>query len=322
MLLSEEVNKTLLTDFILAGFAVHPDLKPLLFMVFSAMYLITILGNGSFILLIRLSAHLHTPMYFFLTTLSLLDICYSSVVVPNTLANILNKEGSITLIGCAAQLFLFSAFGSTECLLLSVMALDRYVAICKPLHYTTIMTGGLCIQLVAASFALGTVQSLLQVSLTFRLQFCQARVVDHFICDVRPLLKLSCTDTFINETVIFLCAAMVGGTSLVTILMSYTYIISALLKIPSVAGRQRTFSTCASHLTCVILFYGAVLFMYLRPPSLYSPETERAASVLYTVVIPMSNPLIYSLRNQEVKESLKKITFCRNPRCGSKTIDR
>ncbi|XP_069083563.1 olfactory receptor 8U9-like [Pleurodeles waltl] len=317
MLSSEEVNKTLLTDFILAGFAVDPDLQPLLFIVFSAMYLITILGNGSFILLIRLNPCLHTPMYFFLTALSLLDICYSSVVVPNTLVNILNKDRSITLIGCAAQLFLFSALGSTECLLLSVMALDRYVAICRPLHYTTIMTGGICIQLVAASFALGIAQSLLQVSLTFRLIFCQARVVDHFICDVRPLLKLSCTDTFINEAVIFLCAAMVGGTSLVTILMSYTYIISALLKIPSVAGRQRTFSTCASHLTCVILFYGAVLFMYLRPPSLYSPESERAASVLYTVVIPMSNPLIYSLRNQEVKESLKKIRFCRNPLCCS-----
>ncbi|XP_030077825.1 olfactory receptor 1020-like [Microcaecilia unicolor] len=304
-------NQTSLTEFILIGFTNYQaHHQTLFFVLFFIIYLTTVLGNTGILVVIQLDPCFYTPMYFFLQNLSFLDLCYSSVVAPKMLVNLLAKSKTISYNGCATQLFFFSSLGSTECLLLSVMAYDRYVAICNPLLYAVIMTRRVCIHLVAASYFLGALQSIIQTSCTFRLSYCKSNVINHFYCDVPPLLKLSCTDTFTNEIAIFVCAAMVGGVSLLIILLSYSYIISTILKICSIEGRYKAFSTCASHFTCVIFFYGTVLFMYLRPSSSYSLTQDRVASLFYTVVIPMLNPLIYSFRNQEVKNYVRKMT-CR-----------
>ncbi|XP_024076220.1 olfactory receptor 1044-like [Terrapene carolina triunguis] len=302
----EKGNHSEATDFILSGLTDRPELQVPLFLVFLLIYGITLVGNGGMILLVTIDPRLHTPMYFFLRNLSFCDLCYSSVISPKMLLNFLAERKSISYTACTVQLSLCIVFTDVECLLLAVMAYDRYVAICNPLLYTVTMSRQLCNQLVAGVYAVGVLDSMIQTSLIFQLLFCSSNIINHFLCDVPPLLPLSCSDTRINEIVMFVLMCCITGSSFLTVLLSYVYIISTILQIRSAEGRRKAFSTCSFHLTAVVLFFGTVLFMYLRPPSSYSMDTDKVASVFYMVVIPMLNPLIYSLRNMEVKDALRK----------------
>ncbi|XP_029430864.1 olfactory receptor 1020-like [Rhinatrema bivittatum] len=304
---TEERNQTSMTEFILLGLTDDSELQIVLFSVFLLAYIITLLGNIGIIVLIRLDPHFHTPMYFFLSNLSFTDLCYSSVITPNMLINFLLARKAISFHGCAMQMYLFGASVTIECFLLGVMAYDRYIAICNPLLYPVIMSRRVCHQLVAGAYTGGLLNAIIHTSSTFQLSFCRSNVINHFYCDVPPLLKLSCSNTFINEILMFTFGGFAEMSSLLIIVVSYTYIISTILRIQSAEGRHKAFSTCASHLTAVSLFYGTIIFMYLRPPSSYSLEQDRVASVFYTVVIPMLNPMIYSLRNKEVKRSLRRL---------------
>nr|XP_006117333.2 olfactory receptor 1019-like [Pelodiscus sinensis] len=302
----ERGNHSVVTEFILSGLTDRPELQVPLFVLFLLIYAVTMMGNGGMILLITIETRLHTPMYFFLRSLSFCDLCYSSVIVPTLLLNFLAERKSISYTACAVQIYLFVSCADTECLLLAVMAYDRYVAICNPLLYTVTMPRQRCNQLVAACYAVGLVDSMLLTCLTFRLSFCRSNVLNYFCCDIPPLLMLSCSDTQINEIVLFasMCYIMMG--SFVIILLSYACIISSILRIRSAEGRRKAFSTCTCHLITVVILYGTLLFMYFRPTSSYSLATDKVASVFYTAVIPMLNPLIYSLRNKEVKHALNK----------------
>ncbi|XP_074812873.1 olfactory receptor-like protein OLF2 [Natator depressus] len=299
-------NHSEVTEFILSGLTERPELQVPLFGIFLLTYGITLVGNGGMILLITIDPRLHTPMYFFLRNLSFCDLCFSSIISPKMLLNFLAKRKSISFTACAVQMYLSIIFGDVECLLLAVMAYDRYVAICNPLLYTVTMSRQLCKQLVAGVYTLGVVDSMLNTYFTFRLSFCSSNIINNFFCDVPPLLALSCSDTRINEIVMFALTSCITGSSFVTVLLSYVYITSTILQIRSAEGRHKAFSTCTFHLTTVVLFYGTLLFMYLRPASSYSMDTDKVASVFYMLVIPMLNPLIYSLRNTEVKDALKK----------------
>lgn len=300
-------NHSTVTEFILLGFSNHPELRCLFFMVFLVIYIITVFGNLGMILLINIDSRLHTPMYFFLSNLSLVDVCYSSVVAPNMLVNFWVENPVISFSECATQFFFFGSFAGIEGFLLAVMAYDRYVAICKPLLYTVTMSPHLNIMLVSATYLAGFLNASIHTGFTFQLSFCHSNVINHFFCDTPPLLKLSCSDTRVNEIVIFAFASFNELSCLLTILISYLYILVAILRINSAKGRHKAFSTCASHLMVVTIFFGTILFMYLRPSSSYSMDQDKVVSVFYTVVIPMLNPLIYSLRNKEVKASLGKI---------------
>ncbi|XP_054443118.1 olfactory receptor-like protein OLF2 [Pteronotus mesoamericanus] len=299
-------NCTVFADFILLGLSGRQDVQQGLFALFLLVYGITVIANLGMILLINVDPRLHTPMYYFLSNLSFSDICYSSAVSPKMLADFLSEQKRIAYHLCAVQMFAFGVFADVECVMLSVMAYDRYVAICNPLLYTTTMSRKVCAQLVAIVY----IQSLLYSSVftyyTIQLSFCNSNVINHFFCDIPPLLALSTSDTTINEIVMFTYSSCVLGTSIVTVLLSYSYIITTILRMKSAKGRHKAFSTCASHLTAVAIFYGTLLFMYFRPSSSYSMDTDKVASVFYTVVIPMLNPLIYSLRNRDVKDALKK----------------
>uniref|UniRef100_A0A8C3IVZ9 Olfactory receptor n=1 Tax=Chrysemys picta bellii TaxID=8478 RepID=A0A8C3IVZ9_CHRPI len=302
----EKGNHSEATEFILSGLTDRPELQVPLFGVFLLIYGITLVGNGGMILLVTIDPRLHTPMYFFLRNLSFCDLCYSSVISPKMLLNFLAERKSISYTACTVQLSLCIVFTDVECLLLAVMAYDRYVAICNPLLYTVTMSRQLCNQLVAGVYAVGVLDSMIQTSLTFRLSFCSSNIINHFLCDVPPLLPLSCSNTHINEIVMFVLMCCITGSSFLIVLLSYVYIISTILQIRSAEGRRKAFSTCSFHLTAVVLFFGTVLFMYLHPPSSYSMDTDKVASVFYMMVIPMLNPLIYSLRNTEVKDALRK----------------
>ncbi|XP_006130403.2 olfactory receptor 8U9-like [Pelodiscus sinensis] len=303
----EEGNHSVVTEFILSGLTDHPELQVPLFVLFLLIYVVTIVGNGGMTLLITIDPRLHTPMYFFLRSLSFCDLCYSSVIVPKMLQDFLAERKSISHAACAMQIYLLVSFSDTECLLLAVMAYDRYVAICNPLLYSIIMSRQRCNQLVAVVCAMGLVDAMIQSCCIFQLSFCRSNIINHFCCDIPPLLPLSCSDTSISETAMFASICYIVATSLVTILLSYVCIISTILKISSAEGRRKTFSTCTCHLITVGMFHGIQLFMYLRPSSSYSLTTDKIASVFYTVVIPFLNPLIYSLRNREVKDALKKV---------------
>ncbi|XP_053319712.1 olfactory receptor 5B21-like [Spea bombifrons] len=295
-------NQSRTSVFILLGLTQDPDLKIFLFCAFFFMYLITVIGNVGIFVIIKHSSHLHTPMYFFLSHLAFIDFCYASSVVPNTMVHFLKHDRYITSFGCATQLFMFSSLGSTECLLFGVMAYDRYAAICKPLHYSVIMTKQKCYILIITSYFAAVLQAIIQISSIFTLNFCGSNVINHFICDALPLIRISCSNTSLNKILITVCATIIGGGSLFIILTSYTYIVSTVVKIPSSHGKRRAFSTCASHITCVTLFYGTVLFNYMHPSGTSSSvNNEIVASIFYIVVIPMLNPLIYSLRNKEVR---------------------
>ncbi|XP_077675916.1 olfactory receptor 5G9-like [Eretmochelys imbricata] len=302
----EEGNHSEVTEFILSGLTDHPELQVPLFGVFLLIYGVTLVGNGGMILLITIDPRLHTPMYFFLRNLSVCDLCISLIISPPMLLNFSVQRKSISFTACAVQMHLSFFFGDVECLLLAVMAYDRYVAICNPLLYTVTMSRHLCKQLVAGIYAVGVVDSMIYMCCTFQLSFCSSNIINHFFCDVLPLLALSCSDTHINEIVMFAFMSCIAVSSFVTVLLSYVYIISTILQIRSAEGRHKAFSTCSFHLTSVVLYFGTLFFMYLRPTSSYSMDTDKVTSVFYTLVIPMLNPLIYSLRNTEVKDALRK----------------
>ncbi|KAM6075539.1 LOW QUALITY PROTEIN: uncharacterized protein VSU04_005523 [Chlamydotis macqueenii] len=301
-----EQNCTSVTEFILEGLSDQAEMKAALFVLFLLIYTITLLGNAGIIIVIRGDPRLHTSMYFFLGSLSIVDICFSSVIAPRTLANFLLERKTISFIGCMGQAAFYIVFVTTECFLLAAMAYDRYVAICNPLLYSSVMTGRLCTWLVVGSYLGGVLNSIIQMTFIIRLPFCSSNVINHFFCDVPPLLALSCASTYTNEMILFSLAGVIELSTIVTILVSYIFISFAILRIHSAEGRQKAFSTCASHLTAVTMLYGTTIFMYLRPSSSYSPNTDKVVSVFYTVAVPMLNPLIYSLRNQEVKDALRR----------------
>ncbi|XP_063145122.1 olfactory receptor 5AR1-like [Candoia aspera] len=302
-----EENHTKVTEFVFVGLVDSPKMKPLCFIVILIIYLITLTGNLGMIILIRISSHLQSPMYFFLSHLSFLDFGYSSAIAPKMLVNLLAEKKSISYTHCAAQMFFFIFCASTECILLAAMAYDRYVAICNPLLYVVTMSPKVCSVMVAGSYLIGLVNAVTQTASTFQLSFCGSNVINHFFCDVPPLLSLSCTDTSINEMVLFIFATILGIFTSTEIVVSYAFILSAILRINSAEGKEKAFATCASHLAAVTIFYGTTVFMYLRPSSSYVLDQDKWASIFYTIVIPMLNPLIYSLRNKEVKNALWKI---------------
>ncbi|XP_067406676.1 olfactory receptor 5J3-like [Emydura macquarii macquarii] len=297
-------NHTTVTEFILLGFTDHPQLQRTIFMVFLMIYIATLVGNLGMIVLIRVNPPLHTPMYFFLSNLSFVDLCYSSAIAPKAMQNFSSEKKSIPYMACATQMFFFTTLITTECFLLAVMAYDRYVAICNPLLYRTIMSPRICGQLVAGSFILGISGASVQTSGTFRLSFCGPNVINHFFCDIPAVVKLSCSSTYISEMVLFIFCGVIAVTTFSIILVSYIYILTTILRINSTEGRCKAFSTCASHLTAVIVFYGTAICIYGLPQSEDLLEQGKIVSVFYTLVIPMLNPLIYSLRNKDVKDAL------------------
>ncbi|XP_010292232.1 PREDICTED: olfactory receptor 1019-like isoform X2 [Phaethon lepturus] len=301
-----EQNHTWAAEFILEGLSDQAGMKAALFVLLLLIYTVTLLGNTGIIVVIRGDPRLHTSMYFFLGSLSIVDICFSSVIAPRTLANFLSERKTISFSGCMGQAFFYIVFVTTECFLLAVMAYDRYVAICNPLLYSSVMTRRLCMWLVVGSYIGGVLNSIIQMTFIIRLPFCRSNVINHFFCDVPPLLALSCASTYINEMILFSLAGLIELSTISTILVSYIFISSAILRIRSAEGRQKAFSTCASHLTVVTVLYGTTIFMYLRPSSSHTLNNDKVVSVFYTVVIPMLNPLIYSLRNQEVKGTFRK----------------
>ncbi|XP_005342621.2 olfactory receptor 5J3 [Ictidomys tridecemlineatus] len=307
-------NHTGVEEFLLVGLTENPDLQIPLFLLFTLIYLITLAGNWGMIVLIRLSTQLHTPMYFFLSNLSFCDICYSTVFAPKMLINFLSKHKSSTFFGCVLQSFFFAVYVTTEGILLSMMAYDRYVAIANPLMYTVVMTQSVCIQMVLASYLGGLINSLTHTIGLLQLDFCGPNVVNHYFCDIPPLLRLSCSDARTNEMLLLVFSGVIAVFTFIVIMVSYIRIIIAIQRIRSAEGRRKAFSTCASHLTAVTLFYGSVTFSYIQPSSQYSLEQEKVSAVFYTLVIPMLNPLIYSLRNKDVKDAAKKsLLWKRNP---------
>ncbi|XP_007497740.2 olfactory receptor 1020-like [Monodelphis domestica] len=304
---SEVQNQTEVKEFVLLGLSDDPELKLILFVVFFFIYMTTMLGNLGMIILIAVDSRLHTPMYFFLFSLSFVDACYSSAVTPKMLVNLLTENRAISINGCAAQFYFFGSFLGTECFLLAVMAYDRYVAICYPLSYSVIMSEKVCFLLVATTFFAGFGNAAVHTGMTFRLSFCASNRINHFYCDTPPLLKLSCSDTRINGIVIMAFSSFNVISCVLMVLISYLFILVTILRMRSAQGRSKAFSTCASHLMAVTIFFGTILFMYLRPTSSYSMQQDKVVSVFYTVVIPMLNPLIYSLKNKDVKDALKKI---------------
>ncbi|XP_066110033.1 olfactory receptor 5J3-like [Saccopteryx bilineata] len=299
-------NHTGVKEFLLVGLTENPNLQTPLFLLFTFVYFITLVGNWGMIALIWLNAQLHTPMYFLLSNLSFCDICYSTVFAPKMLINFLSKHKSSTFSGCVLQSFFFALYATTEVILLSMMAYDRYVAIAKPLLYTVIMTQRVCIQMVLVSYLGGLINSLTHTIGLLKLDFCGPNIVNHFFCDFPPLLKLSCSDAHNNEMLLLILSGVIAVFTITIIMISYIHIIIAIQRIRSSEGRLKTFSTCASHLTAVTLFYGSGIFNYIQPSSQYSLEQEKVSAVFYTLVIPMLNPLIYSLRNKDVKDAAKK----------------
>ncbi|XP_025048081.1 olfactory receptor-like protein OLF2 [Alligator sinensis] len=306
----EKRNCSTVTEFILLGLTDRPELQVILFVFFLVIYFITVVWNLGVLLLVWIDPRLQTPMYFFLGNLSFVDFFYSSVIAPKMLVNFLAKTRTISYNACVMQLYLFGATADVECVLLAVMAYDRYVAICNPLLYPVIMSRKLCNKLVSGAYLVGLVDSMIHTCCTFQLAFCDSNVINHFFCDLPPLLALSCSDTHINEIVLFTFLGAIEMFTVLSILISYLSIFITILKVRSTGGRRKALSTCTSHLTAVAIFHGTILFMYFRPASIYSMDTDKMASVFYTLVIPMLNPLIYSLRNQDVKDALRN-TFRR-----------
>ncbi|XP_061295554.1 olfactory receptor 5P76-like [Bos javanicus] len=295
-----------MTGFILLGLTNDPVLRIILFMIILCIYLVTICGNLSTIILIRISSQLHHPMYFFLSHLAIADVGYSSSVIPNMLVNFLVEKNTISYPGCAIQLGSAVLFGSTECILLAAMAYDRFIAICSPLLYSTKMSTQICVQLLIVAYIGGFFNaSSFTISFYF-LHFCGPNRVNHFFCDFAPLVELSCSDISIPAAVPSFMAGSIVVITVTVIAVSYIYILITILKMHSTEGRHKAFSTCTSHLTAVTLFYGTITFIYVMPKSSYSTDQNKVVSVFYMVVIPMLNPLIYSLRNNEIKGALKR----------------
>ncbi|XP_069802660.1 olfactory receptor 1E5-like [Dendropsophus ebraccatus] len=299
------------------GFSDHPRQQVLLFVTFLVMYLLNLVGNSTIIFLVRRSSHLRTPMYFFLGNLSFVDMCYTSTIVPKMLVNIVSEDKSMPLVDCISQLYFFLCFTCTECFLLPVMAYDRYVAICNPLRYNLIVSRKSCILLVVFSWLAAALHSMLHTVMASTLTFCGSNKIYHFYCDMAPLLQLACSDISLNKLLIYTEGVLPVLLPFLIVLYSYIRIISSILKIRSSDGRYKAFSTCSSHLTVVILFYGTIAIMYLCPCCKSSVNYDMVVSVVYTVVAPMLNPYIYSLRNKEVKGALMKV-FTRKTNVGNR----
>uniref|UniRef100_A0A8D2IQH6 Olfactory receptor n=1 Tax=Varanus komodoensis TaxID=61221 RepID=A0A8D2IQH6_VARKO len=302
-----ESNHTLLTEFVLVGFTRDPFLQTIFLVLFLASYTLTMTGNLGLMTLICLDSHLHTPMYFFVGNLSFLDVWYSTVYTPRILFDCISRDKAMSLAGCAAQFFFSAGLAYSECFLLAAMAYDRYVAICSPLLYATAMPWKLCVQLVTGCYLIGFANAVIHTGNTFRLHFCGSNVIDHFFCDAPPLVKMACEDTRVYE---LLLAAVIGCNVLATtilILGSYAGIAAAITGIRSATGRRKALSTCSAHLVSVSLFYGSILLMYCRPSSQRTPAWDKANALFYTVVNPLVNPLIYSLRNKDVKSASRKV---------------
>nr|XP_006996078.2 olfactory receptor 145-like [Peromyscus maniculatus bairdii] len=299
-------NDSLVTEFILLGITDQPELKIPLFLLFLVIYMITALGNLTLIILIVLNSHLHTPMYFFLFNLSCIDLCYSSVITPKMLMNFIEKKDVISYTGCMTQLYFFCFFVISECYVLTSMAYDRYVAIYNPLLYNVALSPKVCFYLMLGSYLMGFSGAMIHTGCILRLTFCDGNTINHYFCDVLPLLQLSCTSTYANEIELFIVTGKDIIVPTVIIFTSYGFILSSILKIRSTESRSKAFSTCSSHMLAVCLFFGSDAFMYLKPTSAVSMDEGKFSSIFYTIVVPMMNPLIYSLRNKDVKVAVRK----------------
>ncbi|XP_053463728.1 olfactory receptor 10J1-like [Nycticebus coucang] len=298
-------NHTLVSEFIFQGFSSFGEHQFPLFLVFFPLYLFTLAGNIIIVTIIGLDRHLHTPMYFFLSMLSVSETVYTLVIIPRMLVNLLGLSQTISLAGCATQMFLFITLAINNCFLLTAMGYDRYVAICSPLRYAVIMSKKVCIQLVWGACSIGLIVAMTQVSAVFRLPFCTTKVA-HFFCDIRPMMKLSCIDTTVNEVLTLIISVLVILIPMGLVFISYILIISTILKIASAEGRKKAFATCASHLTVVIVHYGCASIAYLKPKSENTRDQDQLISVTYTVITPLLNPVVYTLRNKEVKDALRR----------------
>nr|XP_003230521.2 PREDICTED: olfactory receptor 1086-like [Anolis carolinensis] len=304
----EDGNQTLeVTEFLFLGFSQALHGQSFLFLLFLLIYLITIVGNLAILALIQMDPRLYSPMYFFLSHLSFLDLCYSSVTVPQILVNFLHQRNAISYNQCMAQMFFLLTFAGSECALLAAMAYDRYAAICQPLRYSILMSSQVRVPLALASWVWGLLDSAIHTSLATKLSFCGSNRINHIFCDVPQLLRIACSDTYVNEMVLHLASIFVGISPFLMVVVSYVFILSAILRIRSNSGRRKAFSTCTAHLTVVVIYFGMANVNYNRPKSGYSLEVDTLISTLYCVVAPMMNPIIYSLRNKEVKEALQKI---------------
>ncbi|XP_045412720.1 olfactory receptor 5T2 [Lemur catta] len=301
------MNATEVTVFVLKGFTDNLELQIIFFFLFLAIYLFTLMGNLGLIVLVIGDSRLHNPMYYFLSVLSSVDACYSSVITPNMLVDFMSKNKFISFLGCVAQMFLAVTLGTTECFLLAAMAYDRYVAIYNPLLYAVSMSPRVYIPLIIASYVGGILHATLHTVATFSLSFCGSNEIRHVFCDIPPLLALSCSDTHTNQLLLFYFAGSIEIVTILIVLISYGFILLAILRVHSAEAKRKVFSTCGSHLIGVSIFHGTVLFMYVRPSSSYALEHDMIVSIFYTIVIPMLNPVIYSLRNKDVKEAMKKV---------------
>ncbi|XP_034643733.1 olfactory receptor 1009-like [Trachemys scripta elegans] len=300
-------NQTTVTEFILLRVSNEPYMQIFFFLVFLVIYLITLIANMMIMLVIRADSHLHTPMYFFLFHLSFVDICYSSVTVPKMLINFLSDHRTISVNGCIAQMFFILLSAGTEVFILSAMAYDRYAAICDPLHYIETMNRGICVQLVSGASVMGFLNALVNTVFALKLRFCGPNQINHFSCELPPLLQLSCTETLTNQVVLLTSVVVFGASSFLLILISYIHIISTILRIRSVEGKLKAFSTCSSHLIVVGLLYLTAFFQYIKPSSVSSVFLEEMVSIQYSILTPMLNPIIYSVKNKEVKTAVVKI---------------
>ncbi|XP_027433698.1 olfactory receptor 2D3-like [Zalophus californianus] len=303
-----EENQTCVTEFVFLGLSQDPQTQVLLFFLFLIIYLLTVLGNLLIIVLIHIDSRLHTPMYFFLRNLSFADLCFSTTTVPQVLVHFLVKRKTISFAGCSTQIFVLLLVGCTECALLVVMSYDRYVAVCKPLHYSTIMTRWLCVQLAIVSWVSGAFVSLVDTTFTLRLPYRGNNIINHFFCEPPALLKMASTNTYSTEMAIFAMGVVILLAPVCLILVSYWNIISTVIQMQSGEGRLKAFSTCGSHLIVVVLFYGSAIFAYMRPNSKIMTERDKMISVFYSAVTPMLNPIIYTLRNKDVKGGLRRVT--------------
>lgn len=302
-----EENHTMKSEFILTGFTDNPELKTLLFVVFFVIYLITMMGNLGLVILIAKKHHLHTPMYIFLGNLAIVDSCCACAITPKMLGNFFSENRVVSLYECMAQFYFLCTVETADCFLLAAMAYDRYVAICSPLQYHTMMSKKLCIQMTTGAYIAGNLHSMIHVGFLFRLAFCGSNHINHFYCDILPLYRLSCVDPYINELVLFVFSGSIQVFTIGSVLISYFYILFTIFKMKSKEGRVKAFSTCASHFLSVSLFYGSLFFMYIRPNLLEEGDRDIPAAILFTIVVPLLNPFIYSLRNKEVITVLRKI---------------
>ncbi|XP_043854736.1 olfactory receptor 8G1-like [Dromiciops gliroides] len=299
-------NNSAVTKFILEGLTHMPELQIPLLLLFLSIYVVTIVGNLGMIALIVITSHLHTPMYYLLSSLSFIDLCHSTIITPKMLVNFVSDKNIISYNECMTQLYFFLIFVIAECHMLAAMAYDRYVAICSPLLYNVIMSHQVCIWLVAGVYMMGLVGATAHTGCMLRVFFCKDNVINHYFCDLNPLLELSCSSTYINEVMVVCFSAFNILAPTLTILSSYIFIIASILRIRSTEGRSKAFSTCSSHMAAVCIFFGSAAFMYLQPSSVSSMEQGKVSSVFYTIIVPMLNPLIYSLRNKDVKVAMKK----------------